>query len=137
MKIIIIIFLVISITTVIGKNNLNQINEENGGIENPIFCVLKHSPGINWAKGVPFQEQPGVEKHIKYMSQQLANGFLLMGGPFLDNSGGMMICRTSEIAKAKEIAEADPCVISGLLKVEVKQWMIPMTSVELFPQKAK
>ena len=46
-----------------------------------------------------------------------------------------MVCRTSDIAKANEIAEADPRVISGLLKVEVKQWMIPMTSVELFPVK--
>lgn len=99
--------------------------------ENPIFCLLIHTPGENWKKGVPFQEQLGVEEHVKYMRQQLADGFLLMGGPFLDNTGGMMVCRTNDIEKARKVAEADPTVISGLLNVEVKQWMIPMTSVEL------
>ena len=137
MKIILSIFLVLSISILLGKNKLQSINEKNSSSEIPTFCVLNHSPGVNWKEGVPFQEQPGVEEHVKYMRQQLANGFLLMGGPFLDNTGGMMICRTSEIKKAKEIAEADPCVISGLLKVKVKQWMIPMTSVELFPEKEK
>lgn len=129
--------LLISILKIIGIGNLNEINNKSGGSERPIFCVLKHSPGVNWKEGVSFQEQPGVEEHVKYMNQQLANGFLLMGGPFLDNSGGMMVCRTSDIEKAKEMAEADPCVISGLLCVEVKQWMIPMTSVDFSLQQGK
>lgn len=135
MKLSLIILFLVAISTIIGNNDLKEIDKKSGKKEKPIFCVLKHTPGVNWKEGVPFQEQPGVEEHIKYMRQQLANGFLLMGGPFLDNSGGMMVCRTSDIAKAKEVAEADPCVISGLLKVEIKQWMIPMTSVELFPVK--
>ena len=135
MKLSLLILPLIAFSAIIGNNHLREIDKKNCKQEKPIFCVLKHTPGVNWKEGIPFQEQPGVEEHIKYMSQQLANGFLLMGGPFLDNSGGMMVCRTSDIEKAKEVGEADPSVISGLLKVEVKQWMIPMTSVELFPEK--
>lgn len=116
-----------------GNNSLSNMNEEEHQMKPQVFCVLMHTPGVNWKEGVPFREQPGVEEHVKYMSKQLEDGFLLMGGPYLDNSGGMMICKTDDIAKAKEMAEADPTVKSGLLKVEVKQWMVPMSSLKLTP----
>jgi uncharacterized protein YciI len=134
-KINVFFFLLLSFSIIMGNNNLRTINKNSSNSKKSVFCALKHSPGVNWKEGVPFQEQPGVEEHIKYMSEHLANGILLMGGPFLDNSGGMMVCRTSDIAKAKEIAEADPEIKSGLLKVEVKRWMVPMSSVDLSPQK--
>lgn len=136
MKIIPIILLFLLLITN-GNFRMNNIYKNEQSTEKPIFCVLKHSPGKNWKEGIPFQEQPGVEEHVKYMSMQLKNGFLLMGGPFLDNSGGMMVCKTANLNKAKEIAEADPAVVAGLLKVEVKQWMIPMSSIELFPTQEK
>ena len=136
MKIIPIILLFLLLITN-GNFRMNNIDENKQSTERQIFCVLKHSPGKNWKVGIPFQEQPGVEEHVKYMSMQLKNGFLLMGGPFLDNSGGMMVCKTANLNKAKEIAEADPAVVAGLLKVEVKQWMIPMSSIELFPTQEK
>ena len=98
---------------------------------NPVYCVLFHSPGPKWEQGVPFNEQQGVMEHVKYMSRQLEDGMLLIGGPFLDNSGGMMICTTSDLEKAKAMAEADPTVKSGLLTVQVKKWMVPMSSLKL------
>lgn len=107
-----------------NTNNKQSINH-------PVFCVLMHSPGPKWQEEVPFQEQIGVDEYIQYMRKQLSEGMLLIGGPFLDNSGGMMICRTTDIEKAKLIANSDPVVISGLLKVVVKKWMVPMTSVNL------
>ncbi len=135
MKKALLFFCILSISTIIGNNDLQNKNDKNGGPEKTIFCVLKHSPGPKWEKGVPFQEQSGVMNHVKYMSKQLENGFLVMGGPFLDNSGGMMICRTSNIEEAKKIAEADPGVTSGLLNVEVSQWLVAMNSVDLSPRK--
>ena len=93
-----------------------------------IFCAIIHTPGPNWQSGTPYREQPGVGEHVAYMRQQLENGMLLIGGPFLDDSGGMMVCSHADMAKATELAEADPAVKSGLLKAEVKPWMLPMVS---------
>lgn len=98
--------------------------------DHPLHCVIFHTPGPNWKEGVPFQEQPGIMEHIQYMAKQLQERQLVMGGPFLDNSGGMMICTTADTDQAKAIANADPAVKAGLLLVEVKLWMVPMSSVQ-------
>ena len=50
------------------------------------------------------------------------------GGPFLDEtSGGMMVpaAGVSE-AEIRAFADADPAVKSGLLKFEIRRWMVAM-----------
>jgi uncharacterized protein YciI len=96
----------------------------------PVFSVLFHTPGPKWAPGVSFQEQPGVEQHVRYMASFLKSGRLVCGGPFLDDSGGMMVFRGSQV-EATVAAEADPAVKAGLLKVVVRTWMVPMATIEL------
>ena len=89
----------------------------------PTYFVLFHKPGPKWIAGTGFQDQPGVMDHVHYMAGFFARNELVMGGPFLDNSGGMMIFDTGTIEKAQAIAEADPAVKAGLLGVTVKPWM--------------
>jgi uncharacterized protein YciI len=89
----------------------------------PTYFVLFHSPGPRWREGKAFQLQPGIMSHVEYMSGFFARGKLLMGGPFLDGSGGMMVFRTATIEEAREIADADPAVKGGLLTVTVKPWL--------------
>lgn len=57
------------------------------------------------------------------------SGKLVIGGPFLDDSGGMMVLRADSMEEAEQIANADPAVQSGLLKVHVKEWFVPMATV--------
>jgi uncharacterized protein YciI len=51
-----------------------------------------------------------------------------MGGPFIDASaGGMMIPEAGLTeAEVRAFAESDPAVKSGLLKAEIRPWMIGM-----------
>ena len=88
------------------------------------FFVLLHSPGPGWQAGVSFREQPKIVEHVRYMGGFMGTGQLALGGPFLDNSGGMMILRAASIDEAQKIADADPCVKSGLLKVAVREWRV-------------
>lgn len=92
----------------------------------PVYHVIFHSPGPRWDTRVSFQEQPGVMEHVQYCSQFLQKGLLVMGGPFLDNSGGMMVLRTATIEEAQKIALDDPAVRGGLLRVVVRPWMRAM-----------
>jgi uncharacterized protein YciI len=89
----------------------------------PTYFVLTHAPGPNWDHAKGFREQPGVEAHLGYMSGYADKGRIVMGGPFLDNSGGMMIFDVATLDDARAIAEADPTVKSGLLTVTVKPWL--------------
>lgn len=92
----------------------------------PVYFVLFHTPGPGWKAGVSFRDQPGVMDHVGYMGQFLAQGQLVMGGPFLDDSGGMMIMRAASIEEARARALADPTVKGGLLKVMVRPWLAAM-----------
>ena len=94
----------------------------------PVYYAFFHTPGPRWAEGAGFREQPGVGAHVQYMAQQLEAGRLVFGGPFLDDSGGMMVLRADSQAEAVAIAEADPTVLDGLLRVAVKPWMMAMNS---------
>ena len=95
-----------------------------------MYFVFMHTPGENWVDSLPFREQPNVMEHVGYMSTFLESNKLVMGGPFLDNSGGMMVYKCDTFEEAEQIANNDPTVKSGLLKVEVKQWYVPMKTVE-------
>ena len=89
----------------------------------PTYFVLTHSPGPLWDHAKGFRDQPGLEQHLGYMSGYADKGRIVMGGPFLDNSGGMMIFDVPTIDDARAIAQADPTVKSGLLTVTVKPWL--------------
>jgi uncharacterized protein YciI len=81
---------------------------------------------VNWDHSLAFQEQPGVIEHVRYMASFHEAG-MVMGGPYLDNSGGMMIFNGSK-EEAERIATSDPCVKNGLLNVVVRPWMMVMGS---------
>jgi len=92
-----------------------------------IRYVVFHKPGPSWQQGVDFRKQPGVQDHIKHYMRLYQDGKLALGGPFLDNTGGMMIPVDGiSLDEIKAFAEADPAVKSGLLLVEIKPWMIAM-----------
>lgn len=95
-----------------------------------VYQVLMHTPGPQWKPGVPLREQEGVQGHVAYMHTFLLNGTMVFGGPFLDDSGGMMVMNASP-EDAREAAENDPAVKSGLLRVVVRPWLVPMTAVTL------
>ena len=89
----------------------------------PTYFVLMHAPGPTWDHAKGFRDQPGVAAHLGYMSGYADKGRIVMGGPFLDNSGGMMIFDVATIEEARAIAEGDPTVKSGLLTVTVRPWL--------------
>ena len=93
-----------------------------------IRFVLMHSPGPRWKAGVSVVEQPGIAQHIEHFRALLESGKLEMGGPFLDDAAGGMMIPTAGISELEiaEFAHADPAVVTGLLRVEIRRWMIGM-----------
>lgn len=65
--------------------------------------------------------------YVDYYRRLLDAGKLSLGGPFLDDSGGMMISVPgASLEEMKNLAEADPAVKVGLLQAIVRPWLVGM-----------
>jgi uncharacterized protein len=63
-------------------------------------------------------------KHIEYLTTLWKQGKIILNGPFDSdtNMRGMSIYNVENAETAKQLAEADPAVKSGRLKIEVHPW---------------
>ena len=77
--------------------------------------LLKRGP--NWVAGKPAGEQ-ALGNHGRYLQEQMTKGALQLAGPFLDNSGGLVVYSGADEAEVRAIAEHDPGVQAGILAVE-------------------
>jgi uncharacterized protein YciI len=83
--------------------------------------VVIYSPGGAWDSAAGESQLAG---HLQYMDGVAANGQILMGGPFTDTAGGMVIMTAADLADATAIAEADPAVQDDIIDFEVHAWTV-------------
>ncbi len=85
------------------------------------FAVLLKL-GKAWLPDKPVMEQP-LRAHLDYMHQLQRDGVLMYGGPFLDNSGGLVILQAENQEEAEQMIAKDPAVISNIFQYEVHEWL--------------
>ena len=83
--------------------------------------VLLQKRGPKWVAGKPAGEQ-ALANHGRYLQEQMRKGALQLAGPFLDDSGGLILYNARDEAEVRAIAEHDPGVVDGILAVE---WIRP------------
>jgi len=74
--------------------------------------------------------------HLEYMIELARRGVLFASGPLADGDGppsgaGLTILRAASAREARELAEADPFVSSGLRSFELKEWTVMEGSLGL------
>lgn len=79
--------------------------------------VVLLKPGPKWVAGKPAGEQ-ALLNHGRYLQEQMTKGALQLAGPFLDDSGGLVVYNAKDEAEVRAIAEHDPGVVAGILAVE-------------------
>ena len=83
-------------------------------------AIYRRGPG--WLPGKPLREQP-LKPHLDYLLGLHRQGKLTMGGPFGDETGGLVLLDVANLEDASALIAADPAIIAGLLQAEVKAWM--------------
>ena len=65
------------------------------------------------------------QAHLAHLGKMTEQGKLVMAGPLLDDVDlrGICIYDVKSLEEAKALAEADPAVKAGRLKVQVHPWM--------------
>jgi uncharacterized protein YciI len=86
--------------------------------------VIIYTPGPAWLAGKSVSEQPFYREHVRYMQQLFADKRLLMGGPFQDKQGGLVILDVASVAQALEILAHDPAVLAQFLEAHVHPWHV-------------
>lgn len=78
------------------------------------------------------ERTPAIEQlqkeHLAHLTKMAESGRMVAAGPFADQDDqtlrGMCIYRTGSVAGARALAEGDPAVKAGRLKVEVLTWWV-------------
>jgi uncharacterized protein len=71
------------------------------------------------------REQPFWDEHATFIDDLANKGFVLMGGPFVDEGGAMLIVNAQDENEVRETLKNDPWYEHGILKLErVKRWQM-------------
>jgi hypothetical protein len=82
-------------------------------------------PGSQWNPDKPVREQAYWDDHARFMDALFEAGTVLLGGPFADGSGTMVILAAESVEAAQAIFQDDPWVQQDvLIASEAKEWTI-------------
>jgi uncharacterized protein YciI len=79
--------------------------------------------GPAWFAGKTVFEQP-LGEHLQYMRTLSAAKTLVFGGPFSDDSGGLVIVDVTDAQQAHDIVRNDPAVRDGVMVAEAHPWKL-------------
>ena len=96
-------------------------------MKNTFVAISSVGPNRDAAKGA--REQPFWDEHAAFIDRLVDEGFILMGGPLLDQSGmpegALLIVNAQDENEVKEKLKNDPWFEKGVLKLEsVRRWEI-------------
>lgn len=77
------------------------------------FFVVDRPAGAEWVSGKGAREQPLWDEHAAFMDDLFERGLIALGGPFLDDSGAMLVMRVADEGEARELLEPDPWCSNG------------------------
>ena len=106
----------------IAQNNNVPSSVSFEGMKTYYFGLL--CKGESWTPDNTPELQKLQEAHLKHIFSMAESGKLVMAGPLTDNGDirGILIFATETLEEAKSLAEGDPAVKAGRLKVEIHPW---------------
>jgi uncharacterized protein YciI len=96
-------------------------------MKNTFLAISSAGPNRETSKGT--REQPFWDEHAAFIDRLVADGFILMGGPLIDEGGmpqgALLIVNAEDENEVREKLKNDPWFTHGILKLEsIKRWEI-------------
>ncbi len=86
--------------------------------------IVRFRAGPTWVSGPP-EEQPDWGAHERFVDDLVDRRTVVMGGPFSDFSGSMILVEGLGAAEARRLVDDDPFVRNGVFEVDdVRAWTI-------------
>lgn len=87
--------------------------------------VILWGPGPAWVAGKTVREQPYWTEHADFMDPLFDKGMVIMGGPFADTTGSLVIVEAENEQEVADLFAQDPFVIHGIFSLNLrKQWLL-------------
>ena len=96
-------------------------------MKNTFLAFSSAGPNRDFSKDT--RRQPFWDEHATFIDQLVADGFILMGGPLIDEGGmpqgALLIVNAEDENEVREKLKNDPWFMHGILKLEsIKRWQI-------------
>ncbi len=89
-----------------------------------VRVLVRFRAGPAWTSGPP-EEQLGWDEHAAFVDELVARGTMVMGGPFADHSGSLIVLENVREEEARELVARDPFVENGVFVLEdVRAWNV-------------
>lgn len=85
-------------------------------------AIAHYKPGPNWLADKLICDQP-LESHVDYLLGLHRTRKVVMAGPFIDSTGGLVVFDCEDIDEVEEIVSNDPAIVEGTLVADVKHWV--------------
>jgi uncharacterized protein YciI len=87
--------------------------------------IILWGPGPAWVPDKTVREQPYWEHHADFMDRLFENGMVVLGGPFADATGSMLIVEAENEHEVSDMIAHDPFVVHGIFVLRsFKQWLL-------------
>ena len=78
--------------------------------------------GPTWTGG-NVRQQPGWDAHAAFVDALVERGTMVMGGPFSDDSGSMILLEGVDTSEAERLLADDPFIRNGVFVLEqIRAW---------------
>jgi uncharacterized protein YciI len=95
--------------------------------------MLRVKAGPTWKSGPP-EDQPDWHAHADFVDALIAEGKFVMGGPFSDFSGTLVLFEGVTADEVRTIMEDDPFVKNGVFLVDdVRDWTVYIDELTASP----
>ena len=92
-------------------------------MKNNFVVISSAGPNRDFSKDT--LEQPFWGEHAAFIDALVDEGFILMGGPLVDEDGALLVFNAEDENEVREKLKNDPWMQQGILKLEsVKRWQI-------------
>ncbi len=82
-------------------------------------------PGSLWDPGKSAREQAFWDDHARYMDAIFDTGVIVLGGPFADRTGSLVIVAADNAEQVREMYRRDPWSEQDVMVLgDVKEWTI-------------
>ena len=87
--------------------------------------VILWAPGPAWVAGKPVRNQPYWTEHADFMDRLFENGTVVLGGPFADATGSLVIVEAESEDEVADLFAGDPFVVHGIfVRSLLKRWLL-------------